>query len=254
MLQQSMKRFFLAALTFSSLMALMPSAPTTATVQGLPLIREQNGFLATARIDSQNLKVRVLEYSAAYSGIVHAYFISKDFKNYYFQYPDETEKGSYVLPLPPMEAGTYDLILEITGGNGHAHNNPRFVQVYPVNFEVLTSSPELEPIHRLALKETVPNLKPAGQASSFELTTLLDGAPVAWNPYYVHQFVLKTDWSYFKHDHPNTKELGLGSVQSNFTFPSAGEYVLWQFLETGVRIADQKFKPVLRYPSLFKIN
>jgi hypothetical protein len=247
-----MKYLTVLAFIFSSFVALLSTAPTTATAQGLPLIREQNGFLATARLDSQNLKLRVLEYSVPYSGIVHAYLISKDLTNYYFEYPQETEKGSYVLSLPPMRAGVYDLILEITGGNGHVHNNPRFVQVYQFNFEVPTSDARLEPIGRLALKPTVPGFK--GLTASFELTTLLDGEPVAWNPYYVHQFILKTDWSYFKHDHPNSKELGVGSVQSNFTFPSAGQYVLWQFLETGVRIAGQKYNPVLRYPSVFQVN
>ncbi len=247
-----MKRLFLTGLLISSFVALMPSAPTAATAQGLPLIREQNGFLATARLDSQSLKVRVLEYNAPYSGIVHAYFISKNLEQYYFEYPEEIDNGSYVLPLPSMEAGTYDLILEITGGNGHAHNNPRFVQVYPVNLEVLISNVALEPLRGLALQKTIPTFK--GLSASFELTTLLNSSPVAWNPYYVHQFVLKTDWSYFKHDHPTIKELGIGSVQSNFNFPNTGEYVLWQFLETGVRIAGQKYNPVLRYPTTFKVN
>ncbi len=248
-----MKKLLLLSVLAVAFAALIPIAPTAAITQTLPLIREQNGFLATVKIEDKTLKVRVLDNGAPYSGIVHSYLISKSLEQYYFEYPDETDKGSYVLPLPPMEAGTYDLILEITGGNGHVHNNPRFVQVYPVGLEVQTADPAIEPIRRLGLKATVPNIKPAGQASSFELTTLLDGAPVAWNPYYVHQFVLKTDWSYYKHDHPNAKELGVGSVQSNFVFPSAGEYVLWQFLETGVKVGGKKYNPVLRYPGVFRV-
>jgi hypothetical protein len=102
----------------------------------------------------------------------------------------------------------------------------------------------------LALKNTSATIKPAGQPSSFELSLLLDGAPVAWGPYYVHQFVVKTDWSYFKHDHPkNTKELAVGSVQSAFTFPMTGEYALFQFIESGVKVAGEKLRPVMTFPT-----
>ena len=187
------------------------------------------------------------------SGVVHAYLISKDLEHYYFEYPEEGDEGTYTLPFPAMEAGTYNLILEITGGGGHDHETPKFVQNYPLNLEISTSSPEVIPIRRLSLKETTPTAKPPGQATSFELSTLLDGKPVAWGPYYVHQFILKTDWSYFRHNHPEFKKLGVGSVQSEYTFPSAGEYLVWQFLEPGVNIAGKKYRPVIRYPGIIKI-
>jgi hypothetical protein len=222
---------------------------TRVHAQSAPLIREQGGFTTVARVENNALKLRVLEYGAPYRGIVHAYFVAKDFSKLYFDYPDEDAKGSYSLPLPNMEAGTYDLIIEITGGGGHEHDKARFIQVFPIGLEG-KPGPDLEPVQRLTLKNTNASLKPAGQASSFELSLLLDGAPVAWGPYYVHQFVVKTDWSYFKHDHPkNTKELGVGSVQSSFTFPSSGEYALFQFIETGVKVESEKLRPVMTFPT-----
>ncbi len=224
-----------------------------ATSQGLPMLREQGGLTVSARVDGAALKIRVLDGAALYSGIVHAYLVRKDLAQLYFEYPDESQTGQYSLDLPATEAGVYDLIVEITGGGGHEHDNPRFVQVFNLCVEVAASN-KLETVRRLELQSVAPNVKAAGQFSSFDLTTLLDGKPVAWSPYYVHQFVLKSDWSYFKHDHPkNLRELGVGSVRSNFKFPSAGEYVVYQFLETGVRVGSDKLRPVLRLPSVVQV-
>ena len=224
-----------------------------ATSQGLPMLREQGGLTASARVDGEALKIRVLDGAAQYSGIVHAYLVRKDLAQLYFEYPDQTQVGQYSLDLPAMEAGVYDLILEITGGGGHEHDAPRFVQVFNLGLEVAASA-KLEAVRRLTLQSVTPNLKPAGQSSSFELTTLLDGKPVRWNPYYVHQLILKTDWSYFKHDHPkNLRELDVGSVSSNFKFPFPGEYVVYQFLETGVRVGTDKLQPVLRLPGVLQV-
>ncbi len=218
-----------------------------------PILREQGGFTVVARVENNALKVRVLEYGAPYRGIVHAYFLAKDFSQLYFDYPDEDAKGSYSLPIPEMRAGQYDLVLEITGGGGHDHDKPRFVQVFPTDLQGVPG-PSLEPVQRLALKASSANIKPAGQVSSFELSLLLDGTPVEWAPYYVHQFVVKTDWSYFKHDHPkNTKSLGVGSVQSAFSFPSSGEYALFQFIETGVKVGQEKLRPVMTFPTRLNV-
>jgi hypothetical protein len=239
------------ALLGSSHMVL--SQETQVFAQSAPVLREQGGFTTVARVENNALKLRVLEYGAPYRGIVHAYFVAKDFSKLYFDYPDEDSKGSYSLAMPEMEAGMYDLIIEITGGAGHEHEKPRFVQVFPLGWQGIVG-PSLESVQRLALKSTNANLKPAGQPSSFELSLLLDGAPVAWGPYYVHQFVIKTDWSYFKHDHPkNVKELGAGSVQSAFTFPSSGEYALFQFIETGVKVDGEKLRPVITFPTRLTI-
>lgn len=246
-----MKRWLLAGAFTFGFGALCLSA--LATSQGLPILREQGGLTASARVDGNSLKIRVLDGAAQYSGIVHAYLVRKDLAQLYFEYPDETQTGQYSLALPAMEAGVYDLILEITGGGGHEHNAPRFVQVFNLDLEV-AASVKLEAVRRLSLQNVTPSVKAAGQSSSFDLTTLLDGKPIAWSPYYVHQFILKTDWSYFKHDHPkNLRELGVGSVRSNFKFPSSGEYVVYQFLETGVRVGTDKLQPVLRLPGVVQI-
>ena len=247
-----MKRWLLAGAFSLGLATLCLSA--VARTQALPILRERGGLTVSARVDGDALKIRVLDGAALYSGIVHAYLVRKDLAQLYFEYPDQTQSGQYSLELPAMEAGVYDLILEITGGGGHEHDNPRFVQVFNLGLEVAGSA-KLEAVRRLELQPITPVVKAAGQASSFELTTLLDGKPVAWNPYYVHQFVLKTDWSYFKHDHPkNLRELGVGSVRSNFKFPMAGEYVVYQFLETGVRVGSgEKLRPVLRLPGVVQV-
>ena len=246
-----MKKWLLAGAFLIGFGTLCLSA--LATSQGLPMLREQGGLTVSARVDGAALKIRVLDGAALYSGIVHAYLVRKDLAQLYFEYPDESQTGQYSLDLPAMEAGVYDLILEITGGGGHEHDNPRFVQVFNLGVEVAASN-KLEAMRRLELQSVAPSVKAAGQSSSFDLTTLLDGKPVAWNPYYVHQFVLKTDWSYFKHDHPkNLRELGVGSVRSNFKFPSAGEYVVYQFLETGVRVGSDKLRPVLRLPGIVQV-
>jgi hypothetical protein len=242
-----MKKFWLAGIFTLSFMMFMARA------QSLPVLREQGGLTASARVDGSQLKLRVLDNGAMYSGIVHSYFVRKDFAHLYFQYPDEGEKGVYNLEMPAMEPGSYELILEITGGNGHEHDAPRFVQVFGMDVKGFTPDGALEKVRQLELQATTPSIKPAGQASTFELTTLLGGKPVAWNPYEVHQFALKTDWSYFKHDHPDVQELGVGSVRSNFKFPSSGEYVIFQFLETGVRVAGEKLRPTLRLPGVLSV-
>lgn len=247
-----MKQWLLAGAFSLGFGALCLSA--LATSQGLPVLREQGGLTASARVDGNSLKIRVLDGAALYSGIVHAYLVRKDLAQLYFEYPDEAQTGQYSLDLPAMEAGVYDLIVEITGGGGHEHDNPRFVQVFDLNLIIAAGNAKLEIMRRLELQNVALTAKDAGQASSFDLTTLLDGKPVPWNPYNVHQFILKTDWSYFKHDHPkNLRELGVGSVRSNFKFPTSGEYVVYQFLETGVRIAGSKLYPVLRLPGVMKI-
>ena len=188
-----------------------------------------------------------------YSGIVHSYFVRKDFAFMYFQYPSEGETGQYSLEMPAMEPGSYELILEITGGNGHEHEAPRFVQVFGMDVKGVAPDGALEKVRQLELQATTATIKPAGQVSTFDLTTLLGGKPVAWNPYETHQFAIKTDWSYFKHDHPDVQELGVGSVRSKFKFPSSGEYVIFQFLETGVQVAGEKLRPTLRLPGLLRI-
>lgn len=242
-----MKKFLLAGVFVLSFTTLMARA------QSLPVLREQGGLTASARVDGTQLKVRVLDNGSMYSGIVHSYFVRKDFAFMYFQYPSEGEKGQYSLEMPAMEPGSYELVLEITGGNGHEHENPRFVQVFGMDVKGVAADGALEKVRQLELQATTPVLKPAGQVSSFDLTTLLAGKPVAWNPYETHQFAIKTDWSYFKHDHPDTDELGVGSVRSKFKFPTSGEYVIFQFLETGVQVAGEKLRPTLRLPGVLRI-
>jgi hypothetical protein len=246
-----MKKFLLAGAL--SLMTLC----FTALAQSLPVLREQGGLTASARVDGTQLKLRVLDNGSMYSGIVHSYFVRKDFAYLYFQYPSEGETGVYSLEMPAMEPGSYELILEITGGNGHEHENPRFVQVFGMDVKGVApnGAPNsmLEKVRQLELQATTPVLKPAGQVSSFDLTTLLAGKPVAWNPYETHQFAIKTDWSYFKHDHPDVDEIGVGSVRSKFKFPTSGEYVIFQFLETGVQVAGEKLRPTLRLPGVLRI-
>ena len=246
-----MKKLLLTAVLALSLITAFARA------QGLPVLREQGGLTASARIDGTQLKVRVLDNGAMYSGIVHSYFVRKDFAHLYFQYPSEGEKGQYSLEMPAMEPGSYELILEITGGNGHEHENPRFVQVFGMDVKGVAANGAmnnmLEKVRQLELQATTPTIKPAGQVSTFDLTTLLAGKPVAWNPYETHQFAIRTDWSYFKHDHPDTDELGVGSVRSKFKFPTSGEYVIFQFLETGVQVAGEKLRPTLRLPGVLRI-
>ena len=251
---------FIAVISLPSAQAqTKPRISSLNLAQTLPIIREQNGYTVSAKLlgeDSgkRTLSLRVLRDARAYSGIVHTYFVSKDFQNLYFQYPEETQPGSYELELPPMLAGTYDLILEITGGGGHEHDNPAFVQVFPVGLELTEDSGDVAWLKRLSLKPATLEIQAAGKRSKFEWNTLLDGQPVGWGDYYVHQFILATDWSYFKHDHPkNTSKLGLGSVAASFAFPKSGEYALFVFLESGLRIEGSLYRPTLRYPELVNV-
>jgi hypothetical protein len=225
--------------------------------QTTPIIREQNGFTVTAKIvdgEKRLLEVRVLRDTRPYAGIVHTYFVSKDFKNLYFQYPEQVQRGSYELELPAMIAGTYDLILEITGGGGHEHDNPAFVQVFPIGLELTEDLGDNAWLKRLSLKPGTLEVQAAGKTSKFEWNTLLDTQPIGWGDYYVHQFVLATDWSYFKHNHPNgTNKLGLGSVSSSFAFPKAGQYAMFVFLESGIRVDNILRRPTLTYPELINV-
>ncbi len=226
--------------------------------QALPIIREQNGFTVSAKIlektGKNTLVLRVLRDTRPYSGIVHTYFVAKDFTNLYFQYPEQTERGTYELELPAMLANTYDLILEITGGGGHEHDNPAFVQVFPVGLELLEDSEDTAWLKRLSTKAGTLEIQAAGKRSKFEWNTLLDGAPIGWGDYYVHQFILATDWSYFKHDHPkNTSKLGLGSVAAGFNFPKSGQYAMFVFMESGIRVDGDLQRPTLRYPDLIDV-
>ncbi len=255
------------AVVFAGLMAMMVLTPQTALAkqksrvllrQSAPLIREQNGFTVSAKIvedgDKRSLEMRVLRDTQPYAGIVHTYFVSLDFKNLYFQYPEQTQRGSYELELPAMLAGTYNLILEITGGTGHEHDNPAFVQVFSVGLVLTQDSGDTAWFKRLSLKPGTLELQSAGKPSKFEWNTLLDAQPIGWGDYYVHQFILATDWSYFKHNHPsNTNKLGLGSVSSSFAFPKAGQYAMFVFLESGIRMDNVLRRPTLTYPELINI-
>ena len=69
----------------------------------------------------------------------------------------------------------------------------------------------------------------------------------------MHQFILATDWSYFKHNHPGGSKLGLGSVSSSFSFPKAGQYAMFVFLESGIRVDKTVRFPTLTYPELINI-
>jgi hypothetical protein len=246
------KRNLASVLSFGFMTVFCLSA--FASTQSGPVLREQGGLTAVARVEGTQLKLRVLDGTALYSGIVHAYLVRKDLAFFYFEYPTEADKGQYSLDLPAMEMGTYDLILEITGGNGHQHDSPRFVQVFQMGIPGGAADGKLDGVRKLELQGSTPSIKAAGQVSTFDLTTLLNGKPVAWNPYYVHQFILKTDWSYFKHDHPgDVRELGVGSVRSNFKFPGAGEYAVYQFIESGVQVSGERLRPVLRFPGVLNV-
>jgi hypothetical protein len=253
-------------IVFAGLMAMMVLNPQTALAeqksrvlfkQIAPLIREQNGFTVSAKIvdngEKRTLEVRVLRDSRPYAGIFHTYFVAKDFKNLYFQYPEAVQRGSYELELPAMLAGTYDLILEITGGGGHEHDNPAFVQVFPVGLELTEDTGDTSWLKRLSLRSGALEVQVAGKPTKFEWNTLLDNQPVGWGDYYVHQFILATDWSYFKHNHLDGDKLALGSVSSSFAFPKAGQYAMFVFLESGVRVDKTIRYPTLTYPELLNI-
>lgn len=260
-------QIFSLAMVFVGLQAVMFLQPQTALAAQKsnlnlqvtdPIIREQNGFSVVAKMrvdgDKPTLEVRVLRDNRPYAGIVHTYFVAKDFKNLYFQYPEARQRGSYELELPAMLAGTYDLILEITGGGGHEHNNPAFVQVFPVGLELTSDFGDTAWLKRLSLKPGTLEVQAAGKPSKFEWNTLLDAAPVAWGDYGVHQFILATDWSFFKHNHPyDASKLGIGSVGSSFVFPVAGRYAMFVFLESGIRIDKTTRFPTLTYPALLNI-
>jgi hypothetical protein len=250
-----MKRLLLGLLIVSSLILL--SSRSAAVSQHLPVLLEQGGFTISAKLEGRTLKIRVLDGNALYSGLVHAYLIRRDFSYLYFEYPDESDKGQYSLELPPMETGLYDLMLEVTGGGGHEHDKPRFVRLFPMGVEGNAKPGELDGARRLELKAGGADLKPSGARSTFELATLLDGKPaITDDPTYVHQFILKTDWSYFKHDHPKgVQKTSVKSVRSNFIFPSGGEFAVYQFLEPGLEVSKVgRLRPVLRLPTIFKIT
>ena len=234
------------------------SKPKT-TLEQAPILREAGGYTVTARVIEENgkreLRLRVLNSQRMFTGIVHAYFVARDYSALYFEYPENRAPGDYVLELPTMNPGTYDLILEITGGNGHRHENPDFVQTFALGVDGRASLEESRLFERLNFKPTQPDVQPAGKASRFEFGTLLDGQPIGWGDYYVHQFVLSVDGAYFMHDHPRgVKKLGLGAVESSFAFPKPGQYVVFLFLESGVRVDGRVVKPVLRYPHVFDVQ
>ncbi len=229
------------------------------TLEQAPILREAGGYTVSARVIEENgkreLRLRVLNNQRLFSGIVHAYFVARDYAALYFEYPDNRAPGDYVLELPAMNPGTYDLILEITGGNGHRHENPDFVQFFALGVDGRASPEQARLFERLRFKSVQPDVQPAGKPSRFEFVTLLDGEPIGWGDYYVHQFVLSTDGAYFMHDHPKgTRKLGLGAVESSFTFPKPGQYVVFLFLESGVRVDGKVVRPVLRYPHVFDVQ
>ena len=234
----------------------------TALLLGLawaqPINREQNEFKASVEVAERGgqklLRLEVSRNNRPFAGIVHAYLVNRNFSSLSFGYPKAVGSGFYEMPVPEMTLGTYDLIVEITGGSGHEHDNPRFVQIYPIGLEGQALPTTLELFGRLRLQPTSPTVSPSGQVSSFEFSTVLDSRPIGWGNYYVHQFVLKTDWSYFKHDHPKgTQRIAEGAVRANFIFPQSGSYVVFLFVESGLMVDGRRLQPVLRLPGLLEV-
>jgi hypothetical protein len=128
------------------------------------------------------------------------------------------------------------------------------VQMFPVGLELTEDTGDTDWLKRLSLKPGTLEVQMAGKSTKFEWNTLLDASPIGWGDYYVHQFILATDWSFFKHNHPNgTNKLGLGSVSSSFVFPKSGQYAMFVFLESGVRVDNTLRRPTLTYPELVNI-
>lgn len=220
-----------------------PIAPTastkpTATITSTPTIE----ITANATPASRLTITETLNGTPVSEGLMHALIIPSDLSTLYHEHPQELDTGRFVLDIPALPTGEYDVWVEITIGSGHSD-----AILKRATLQLQGASPAGDTsTTRVTLEPTKLDIKPSGTLSHLEFLIALDGQPVRrFGQFFgvqVHSFAISTDREWFKHDH--AEPLGSGKVDAHFQFPKAGPYVV--FLQPTIA-GDVESRPILRH-------
>jgi hypothetical protein len=186
--------------------------------------------------------IEITANSTVSQGLMHALIIPSDLSTLYHEHPQELDTGRFVLDIPALPTGEYDVWVEITIGSGHSD-----AILKRATLQLQGASPAGDtPTTRVTLEPTNLDIEPSGTLSHLEFLIALDGQPVSrFGQFFgvqVHSFAISTDREWFKHDH--AEPLGNGKVDTHFQFPKAGPYVV--FLQPTIA-GDVESRPILRH-------
>ncbi len=185
-----------------------------------------------------------LDGSLASQGLMHALIIPSDLSTLYHEHPQAQATGQFVLDVPALPAGEYDIWIEITTGSGHDN---AVLKRFTMQLQRILPSTDTPAAH-VTLEPTEQDIQPPGALSHLEFLIALDGKPVSRFGQFigveVHEFAVSADREWFVHDH--AEPLGSGRVDAHYHFPKAGQYVI--FLQPTVFTeANLEIRPMLRH-------
>jgi len=177
-------------------------------------------------------------------GILHALIVPGDLSTLYHEHPQEVGRGEFMLDVPALPMSEYDIWMERTMSGGH---RDAILRRFTMTLKGGQPRGDRNDERRIALKPMSAELR-AGKPSRLEFSLLLDGQLVRRYGKFVgievHSFAVSSDREFFVHDHATPVSNGV--VKAHFTFPRAGDYVV--FLQPTVLTEDGKeLRTVLRH-------
>ncbi|HEU0204752.1 MAG TPA: hypothetical protein VFR86_30430 [Burkholderiaceae bacterium] len=172
----------------------------------------------------------------ASNGMLHVLFMPADLSALYHEHPRKIDEGKFVLDLPRVPAGEYDVWIELTVSSGHDDAVLRRFTMPLAGDQPLNVDRDAQRVTFTPMKQDFPRGKPA----RLEFQILLDGKPVekfgSFVGVSVHTFAVSRDRVFFVHDHAELA--GQGIVSAHFKFPKPGDYVV--FLQPTVLTREGK--------------
>jgi hypothetical protein len=180
----------------------------------------------------------------ASQGLMHALIVPSDLSTLYHEHPQPRDTGHFVLDVPALPSGDYDIWIEITTGSGHDN---AVLKRFTMQLQGTDPSTDTAAA-RVTLKPTKLDIQPPGALSHLEFLIALDGTPVSHFGQFVgvevHEFAISADREWFKHDHAHP--IGSGKIDAHFEFPKAGQYIVF-FQPTIITEANREIRPMLRH-------
>ena len=223
---------------------LSPTAPSLAPIATTAPGGVHIEIAADAQPATQLVITETLDGKPASQGFMHALLIPADLSTLYHEHPQERSTGHFVLDVPALPTGEYDIWIEITIGSGHDN---AILNRFTMQLQGPAPAPDTA-AGQVTLEPTKLNIEPPGSLSHLEFLIALDGKPVQRFGQFigvqVHSFAVSTDREWFRHDH--AEPMGKGVVDAHYHFPKAGQYVI--FLQPTIDTeAGREIRPILRH-------